>query len=610
MISKRLVFAAALVLFLLSGLSLASQNKSDEQLAAQFFKDGEYEKALVIYERLYKKSPNIFLYNSYLNCLLAAEEYQKAEKMLKKRIKDHPNNPKYKVDLGYVYKSSGNTEEAKKAFKKIVRSTEPSASHIKTTAAAFLFRSEHDFAIESYQRGRKLLNNPLLFSVEIAQIYERKGEYIKMMEEFANALEADPDGIEEIKFLLSEYIDDNPENKMSKALKYVLLSRVQKSPQKTYYSEMLLWLSIQQKDYPTALVQAKALNRRLNKSGRDIIELGKLCADEFDFETALKAFEYIISKGEHHAFYIYAKIEYLYTQYMQITKTGDYTTQDIIRLEKEYERTISELPAGPETYQMHINLAHIQGFYLNKRKEAKSRLEMLIEKTNIAKTDLAEAKIELANVLLMDEDVWEASLLYSQVEKDFKNHPIGHEAKFLNAKLSYYIGDFLWAKNQLDILKAATSKLIANDAMQLSFLIHDNMEGDSVLPGLSLYAKSDFYFFRGREDSALKTLDSILLLKEPHNLSDDVLFKKAEIYISKKKYAEADVLLEELLAGYSWEILGDDALFLRAKLNEDYLKNSEKALELYQEFITEYPSSIYILDVRKRYRQLRGDFIN
>lgn len=35
-------------------------------------------------------------------------------------------------------------------------------------------------------------------------------------------------------------------------------------------------------------------------------------------------------------------------------------------------------------------------------------------------------------------------------------------------KLAYYRGDFKYAQGLLDVLKAATSELVANDAMQLS----------------------------------------------------------------------------------------------------------------------------------------------
>ncbi|MBI9039042.1 MAG: tetratricopeptide repeat protein, partial [Bacteroidales bacterium] len=221
-----------------------------------------------------------------------------------------------------------------------------------------------------------------------------------------------------------------------------------------------------------------------------------------------------------------------------------------------------------------------------------------------------ECKIELADILLFQGEVWEATLLYSQVEKSYKNDPLGHLAKFRNAKLSYYIGEFGWAKVQLDVLKAATSKLIANDAMELSLLISDNLDADSSTFALELYSKADLYLFQNKNDLALITLDSIPKLSLWHPLFDEVLLKKAEIKIEMGAFEEADSLLVRLIDNYPDDILGDNALFLRAELYEKLFDDEEVAMELYRELLTKYPGSLFTVEARKKYRQLRGDNVD
>ena len=223
-------------------------------------------------------------------------------------------------------------------------------------------------------------------------------------------------------------------------------------------------------------------------------------------------------------------------------------------------------------------------------------------------------------------DVWEATLHYSQVEKDLPNDVIGQTAKFNNAKLSFYIGEFEWAKSQLDVLRAATSKLIANDAMYFSLLISDNEaeeedtgdeEGEysglfsngstDNLP-LRYYAKADFLIFQNKDDEAVKMLDSVLIAEPYGKLSDDVYFQKAKIAIKQKDYLGAENLLQEILKNHSTELLGDDAAYLMAQLYDYYLKDSNKAMEYYQKVLKEYSDSLFTTDARKRYRELRGDF--
>jgi tetratricopeptide (TPR) repeat protein len=253
-------------------------------------------------------------------------------------------------------------------------------------------------------------------------------------------------------------------------------------------------------------------------------------------------------------------------------------------------------------------LAHLQAFYLDKSNEAISILNKTIVIPNAQPSAIAECKIELADILLFTGDIWEAKLLYSQVDKAFKNDPVGHMAKFKNAKLSFYIGEFQWAKAQLDVLKAATSKLIANDALQLSVLISDNIDMDSSTLALSYYSRADLLLYRNKVELALLTLDSIFELADWHPIFDEVWYKKAEIEIKKKDYESAALCLTKIIEEYPYDITADNALFLLADLNENQFLNKEKALQLYERLLEDYPASVFTVEARKRFRILRGDF--
>jgi tetratricopeptide (TPR) repeat protein len=227
---------------------------------------------------------------------------------------------------------------------------------------------------------------------------------------------------------------------------------------------------------------------------------------------------------------------------------------------------------------------------------------------NLPNTILSSCKLDLGDVYVMNNQPWEATLVYSQVEKGNSDVTITQDAKLRNAKLAYYTGDFTWAKGQLDVLKAATTQLIANDALNLSLLIKDNTGyQDSTGEALKFYARADLWIFKEEPDKAIKTLDSIDKNFPNNSLTDDILMAKALILIQQKDYAGAAPLLQNIADNHKFDLWADDAVFMLGDIYENHLQDKEKAKAWYQKIITDYPGSLYINEARKRFRILRGD---
>ncbi|MFC2100375.1 tetratricopeptide repeat protein [Bacteroidota bacterium] len=582
----------------------------DEKLAAQYFQNKEFDKAAEIYERLYEKKRSQFYYTYYFQCLVELKDLKTAEKFLKREMRKAPNNFRYLVDLGYIYHISNEPEKAKEKFKEALGRLSANQSKISELANAFIIRRLDDYAIETYLLGKKLLKGSYTFGYEIAQIYERTGNYEMMVIEYLDLIDFDQIHLNGVQSRLQYALSDDPDNYKGDIIKTVLLKRVQKNPDKEDYAKMLLWLSIQLKDFELAFIQAKSLDRRFNEEGESVFRVANLSSSNKNYDVAIKAYKYLVNQGPESSYYLGSKVRMLDVKYKKITENNEFTINELLELEKEYTETILELGKNASTVSLLKNLAHIRAFYLDKTNEAIELLGDAINLSHSVPTTQAECKIELADVYLFISEVWEATLLYSQVEKAFKNDPMGHFAKFKNAKLSFYIGEFEWAKAQLDVLKAATSKLIANDAMELSLVISDNIDLDSSTVALSKYARADLLLYQNKYDLALQTLDSVNMVSLSHPLFDEVLYKKAQIKIKLGLYLEADSLLQKTIEFYPYDILADNALFLKAELNEFYLNNKTKAMELYQKLLNEYPGSLFSVEARKRYRALRGDLVN
>ena len=590
-------------------MRIFGQSGTDEQLAQQFYQNKEFDKALDYYEKLYnKKSPQEF-YIPYLNCLLETKDFKKAEKIVKKQIKQNPDSPNFIVDLGTVYTGEEEPDKAKDTWEQAVK-TIKTDDQVFAVANAFLAVKQYDFAIASYLKGRKISQNNYPFNFELADVYHTKGDKIAMINEYLDALELQDSYIQSVQNALQISFGNEADSKQNEILKTELLKRISRSPDKTIFSELLIWMEIQQKDWEGAFVQAKALDKRKKEEGNRVMGLAQLFTQNEAYDIAIKAYQYVIAKGSDVYYYTNARIELLNVYYQKVVTKGNYTPTDLTELEKNYNSTIKELGKSPSTVPLLKNLAHLQAFYLNKPEEAITLLKDAIALPQLPAPIQAECKLELADILLMTGDIWEASLLYSQVEKAFKYDEIGQEAKFRNAKISYYTGDFKWAQAQLDILKGATAKLIANDAMDLSLLISDALADDTNEVPLAIYARADLLAFQNKDSLAKITLDSITKLFPNHALSDEILYKKAQIELKHNDYTEAAALYETILKNYSEDVLADDALFKLADLNENQFKNLAKAKELYEQLLEKYPGSLYVVEARKRFRRLRGDNIN
>jgi len=603
-----LLILACLLITVCPGKIMAQQ--TEEQLGAQYYNNRELDKALATFEVLYSKNPSQFNYIYYLNTLFELKEFDKAEKVIKKQLKANPYDPRFQVDLGYLYIMQGDIPKGRKMYENCLKDLQPDKMQVYNLTYAFSNRRETDYVIRTYLRGRGLLKDPSAFAFELAYTYEALGSTELMIDEYMNLILSNPQQISLVENRLQAWLSDDVDNSKNDTYRAVLLKKSQQNPDELLYNELLLWHSVQQKDFPFAILQAKALDRRYGENGQRVFDLAALCVSNENFDAAIDGYKYIIKKNNGSELVMRSRIELINTEFKQYKSLFLQDKNKLLLMQQDYTLLLDELGKTPFTIPLILNLAHLQAFYLGETDKAIEILLFAIAIPKVPLANQAECKLELADIYLFSDEQWEATLLYSQVEKTFKNEPLGHEAKFRNAKLSFYIGEFGWALAQLDVLKAATSKLIANDALELSLLISDNIEEDSVTIPLSMYSKADLLEFRNRDSDALTVLDSISVLYPMHSIADNVLFKKAEIYSKNGKFDLAATNYSEIIEKYPYDLLADDAMFNLAGLYENQLNNKGKAMELYEKILTQFPGSLYVVDARKRFRTLRNDAVN
>ena len=595
-------------------------------MALQYYKDKEFDKAVELFEKIQSKKPNSYVYYYYYASLMELQRYDDLEKLCKRQVRNFPNVQRYKVDLGYAYERAGENQKAEKQYQELLRNLQAKEFSVQELYSAFYSRLKYDYAIESILKGRKLLNNDKFLAKEIIALYQHLNQTEKVIDEALNLVKEDDETyLEQAQTAIQNLLQDDEDQIKYNTVKTTLQKYTQKYPSNISYLNLLLWINQLHKDFPEALELAKSIDKRTKKEGLKTYPLALVAAENKDYETAIEALNYVISKGEDAMNYVLAKMKILDVRYQQLTSTSPVKMVDAMNLERDFQKALEENGIHSGTMDWIRKYAHLLAFYVNKPQAAIDLLTHASSNTKDNK-EKSQYKIDMADIQLYMGDIWEASLNYSQVDKALPNDALGSEAKFKNAKLSFYIGEFDWAKSQLDVLAAATTKLISNDAIYFSLLIADNQEeeeeGDDEdttqmlfgqetknLP-LKKYAEADFLIFQNKDDTALEVLDTVIAMSPFGTLVDDALYQKALIFIKQKNYLGAEALLKKIEENHGTELLADDAVYQLAELYEYYLKDIPKAMEYYQKIIRDFSSSLYVVEARKHYRTLRGDNIH
>lgn len=602
-----------LILFtlLLLTVQLQAQTGTDQQLAQHYYNAGEFDKALSYYQKLYNKESNKANFTRYFECLMKTGNEKDAEKVLKKQISNDRNNMEYPILLGEFYENQNKFKEANKIYQDLINDYAVSSLTVTDLYKAFKNKSKTDLALQTLEKGRKTLKDNFPLNIEFADIYFLQGKKDKMVEEYFNLIDQNSSYSSVVEAALSQKIDFNAEEDPTYNLvKQKLIEKTQKKPNDFVYSEMLIWLFSQKKQFNAALVQAQALDKREKGDGKRVFDLGIMCAQNKIYDVARKAFKYVVDLGENGMLFYEAEYALLNTRYLEITQNRNYNEAELLTTMGEYERTLARVGKKRTSFKLMMELAEIKAYYANQSLEAKNLLEEVLKIPGLTSIQEAEAKVLLGDINVLRNEIWDASILYMQVDKDFKYEPIGAEAKFKNARIFYYDGDFKFAQNQLDVLKQSTSKLIANDAMKLSLLITDNYGLDSNFTAMSQFAEADLLLEQHQYKAAFAIFDSIIKAFPYHGLADEILLRKANAMQNQGKWNEAIQYLNELLKYHSDDILADDAVFDLGDIYENHLNDKEKAMEFYKKILFDYKGSLYTAEARKRLRILRGDVLS
>jgi tetratricopeptide (TPR) repeat protein len=604
---KYFFFIAILLLSFstVSGQRKPSALQTKSSLALRYYNAKDYEKAAPLLYDIYKTSRSSTYFRFYINSLIQLERYDEAEKQIQKAIKKQRTpKPELYIAWGYLLKVEGKIDEGIQKYNEAIDKTPNNRGQYLTVANAFLSWGDYEYAKQTYLRGREKLADEQ-FNYELARVYSYLRDYENMMEEYLNLLRASPKQLPRIQSSLSSAMRLDIDNELRDKFRTQVLLRIQAEPEIIGYNRLLIWFFLQEKKFSSALRQSIALDRRTGEETAQILQLGSMALKNKKYNEAKKAFEYILAKGKENPYYSQAYLSNLHTLYLQFTAEFPDDIEQGKKLAANFKEGLNYFGISPATISLVLENAHLLAFYLDETDAAVEILNRGLKIPRMKPRQWGMLKTELADIFVYSNDPWEATLIYSQVIEGNKKNSLGDDVKLKKAKLGYYLGNFSWAKAQLDVLKASTSKLTANDAMELSLLISSNLEEDTSAVPLQMFARADLLFFQNKDSLAMATLDSISENYPYNSLVDNILFRKAKIEISQQNYTQAATYLKQIVDNFSYDLLGDDALFMLAEIYHYNLNDGEKAKKLYKEMLTQHPGSVFTDESREKYRELR-----
>lgn len=575
----------------------------EDFLAKQYFNDGDYEKAVVFYEKLAETNPRRTDYaEGLVACYQQLERYDEAEAFLLGKIADPYTFPTFFIELGYNYTLQEQSEKAAVHYEQAIQKIDENPNYGYSVGYRFQQYALLDYAIRAYSRAMELKPD-LNYDFQLARIYGEQGDIEKMYQSYINLIWEGKTSRSNVLRNIDDFISEDPTDENNVLLRKVLLRNAQQNPD-VLWNELLSWLFVQQKQYNSAFGQEKAIYKRAEGSNMARLEnLGDIALGDKDLETATSIFQYIVDNSDDPRVKLNAQL-----QLIDIVLENP-TGKMLDDVEKQFNNLVAEYGNQSQTLQLQIAYANFLTF---KRERPEPAIGMLKESLELPMGRLAMAYVKLAlgDILVYDQRFNEALILYTQVQKSLKNDVLGQDARFKVAQTSFYKGDFDWALTQLKVLRGSTSQLIANDAMQLSLLISDNSLEDSTQTALKKYARADLLAYQNKNKEAIEALEDILQNHKGEKIEDEALLKQAQLLVEQREYESAEFNYQKIVEFYADGILADDAHFALGELYQNILNEPEKAKTHFEKIIYNYQDSYYFPQARTNFRKLRGDAIN
>lgn len=601
-------FGFLIIIFLWSGFSVAifAQEKQDKkELADEYFKRGNYAKAIDLYENLFGNPEWDAAIFPNLMTSLEKEKPGRVESTLKKFLKKYPDQFNFQTyQYRYIKEKQGQKDLDKHVSSRFIPWLLKAQERVFLGFSFFSGPEAQTYKKELLDQAIKQYGYETFWKL-ILETHLQQKNYVEASKMVTDLVNRNQPTTEELQSFIQESVQ---ESAFARQLQLDLLKAAQQKPGQSQYPEFLAWLYLQIKDFEGAMQQYKALDLQQNSGGTRLYQLGEFALNNDFQKVAIRCFEFLVQQFPASPYRFMAQQKLIQLREEVVKNTYPVQKSEVKALILEYENLAENQYLN--MYDLNLKVAELYGKFLNRPDSAILLLETKMKATRWPRNMESKAKILLADMYILKNEPWEASLLYGQVEKDEAESLLGYEAKLKNAKVFYFKGEFELCQEQLDVLKMSTSRDISNDAIDLGLLIQDILAEDTTGYFLSKFAEIDLLIFQGNYPDAVTKIDNVLAASSNAIVTERMRYRLYKNYIAMRKPDEALQQLDLIFKTKASDLYLDDALFFMGNIYADQKKDKDKAMELYLQLIKDYPGSLFVVDARKKLRQLRGDSLN
>ena len=321
-----------ILILLFFTLSSFAQN-NDQRLAYQYYINGDYEKAVILYEEINKKSFSLNTYNPFFTSLINLNRFSEAEKIARKQYSKNNARLNFFADLIIAQIKLDQKNKYRFNLKKIIKKINGRNSQVIQIANRFQLFEMYSVALEIYEKSSEI-NNNYQYDLQKAQLYGLLGNDELMINKNIDYLLRNPNQKKVVFSNIQRFIDNNgiENNDNYLIVKKSLLNIIKLHPERYDFNEMLVWLFMQNKKYNLALSHVISIDRKTQNSIDKIYNISETLLDLEKYKLAIKGLDYIISKGFNSELYINSYINKLYAK----TKISNNKKEELKEINNEY----------------------------------------------------------------------------------------------------------------------------------------------------------------------------------------------------------------------------------------------------------------------------------
>ncbi len=604
--SYKFGFRVLLFLFVLSGAHVTNaqidqslQNKI--RLAQTYEAAGQLDKAEQMYRELLAAQPTDNFYFESLNRLLVAQKkYEQSIRLLQQKIKQTPGDYNLYGLLGSTYYIMDQTQKAYEAWESGIAINPDSYISYRVMANYAIENRAFDKAIDILKRGQQHSNDPIIFSMDLANIYAANMRFTDAAKEFCNMISKNALQLQAVKNRMTAYL--SRPDAAAQTIE-VVKDFAESSNQKEFF-DLLSFVYQTVQNYKEAFNAVTEAEKKFNGNGTGVFVFAQDAYRNRKYEWAADAYNFILKNYPNSPYMLTSELGYARTmeaaldqKFEEQSESWKPIAKPVLLFTDEYTKIISAYQKFINTYKNNPAgieaLFRIAEIYRNRILDYSKADETYGEIINAAPASdyAAQSFIARGKIALHAGDLENAKVYFEKVSSFKTTTPDNLSlATYMLAKIEFWKGKFA---QSLSLLKQASQNMsadFANDALELSSLIVSTKK-DSI--NLVKYAEADLDVIQNKLQDAAIEFKTLADNQNLFILNDFAKIKLAEIYIAEDNFSDAVKTLTELSENEKTAIFDDKAAFLLARCYEFGIKDLQKASQIFEKLLENFPNSLY-----------------